>query len=103
MEEGGRSSKDDRNTKSLLSTASPIMLDSKGRFSFKRFSSFRILESPLVIKEGGFNAMKKPLPISGKGKEVILFMNDKPNPYRLSLREQMIRKHLHLEEALLRF
>ncbi|PKU59139.1 hypothetical protein MA16_Dca014881 [Dendrobium catenatum] len=80
MDEGGRSSKDDRNTKNLLSTASPIMLDSKGRLSFKCISPFRILESPLILREGDLNARKKPLPISGKGKEVISSLNDKPNP-----------------------
>ncbi|KAI0522509.1 hypothetical protein KFK09_004888 [Dendrobium nobile] len=63
---------DNRNTKSLLSTASPIMLDSKGRFSFKRISphNLRVLESPLVIKEGGLVATQKQLPDSRKGKEV---------------------------------
>ncbi|PKU68940.1 hypothetical protein MA16_Dca002208 [Dendrobium catenatum] len=56
------------------------MLDSKGRLSFKRISPFRILESPLIIREGDLNARQKPLPISGKGKGVISSLNDKPNP-----------------------
>ncbi|PKU82313.1 hypothetical protein MA16_Dca005318 [Dendrobium catenatum] len=72
MEEGGRSSMDDWITKSFLSTMSPIMLDSKGRFSFKCISphNLRVFESPLVIKEGGLIAKHKPLPELGKGKEV---------------------------------
>ncbi|PKU72700.1 RNA exonuclease 1 [Dendrobium catenatum] len=80
MEEGGRSSMDDRNTKSFLSTATPIMLDSKGRFSFKRISphNFWDLESPLVIKEGGLIAKHKPLLESGKGKDVISVLDKIP-------------------------
>ncbi|KAI0524533.1 hypothetical protein KFK09_003907 [Dendrobium nobile] len=71
---------DDRNTNSTASTANPIMLNSKGRLSFKRISplNFRILESPLVIKEGDLLAKKKILPDLSKGKEVISFPNKLP-------------------------
>ncbi|PKU73628.1 SNARE-interacting protein KEULE [Dendrobium catenatum] len=70
MENGGRSSLDDRNTNSLVSTMRPTLLDSKGSFTFNRsFSSF--FNSPLVIRVGGLISKKKPLMVSGKGKEVL--------------------------------
>ncbi|PKU75462.1 hypothetical protein MA16_Dca023048 [Dendrobium catenatum] len=54
------------------------MLDTRGRFSLKCFSPFWVLESPLVIKEGGLIARHSPLPVLGKGKEVISVLDDKP-------------------------
>ncbi|KAI0529049.1 hypothetical protein KFK09_001594 [Dendrobium nobile] len=83
MEEGGWSSSDDRKTKSFLSTASPIMLDSKGRFSFKHISphNFRPLEYSLVIKEGEMLAKSMPLTDLNKGKEVMLASNKLPKSH----------------------